>query len=222
MFSMNDILDIIKTDDVIQRMMKNTKSPKTHESFVHNWVQSELHDRLTQSRTIKLGTVMERIIRGKILRDSSMHLEDLKQKHYLRTALKPRGKGRREFDHLFADTSSGNIFFGELKCNLQLDSEKMSAVGTKMVSNTLELHDCYPHMKVQSYLVSLRFLSKDEIPSTRHKILTEKCQERDDIAIIGLNDYLKVFGVEPLSEEQYRRIVDTVCRTVLLHEDNII
>lgn len=97
---------------------------------------------LTQSQSIRLGIELENFFRDYILDKTSLRSMNQKCK-------------KKECDHLFMNDNI--LYYAELKCNLNLDSEKSVSTYKKCQLIKDELHSIYPNYKIRMFLVSLRF-----------------------------------------------------------------
>lgn len=144
---------------------------------------------LTQSQSIRLGTELENVFRDYILRQTSM-----------------RGMNEKcitkQCDHLFR--SGNTIYYAELKCNLNLDTEKSVSTYKKCQQIKNQLSCLYPHYDVRMFLVSLRFYKKELVPNT----IRNKYKNIDE-NLCGINDYLIQLGLEGfVDESEYKKFVN--------------
>lgn len=135
---------------------------------------------LSQSDCIKLGIALEKVLCETILKLTN--LENIKQPNY---------KGSKEKDFLFKDDNSNVIYYGELKTNLNLDTEKLPYTIDKIKNIYNELKLNYPTYKIIWVLISGRFINRTEIPKC---ILKKYLQIKDNI--VGINDFLQLLNIE--------------------------
>lgn len=114
---------------------------------------------MTQSQSIRLGIELEHLLNDYICKETSflrlermVHLERIGKKKI------------KQCDHIFHDVENNIIHYAELKCNLDLDSEKSVSTYIKCQQITDELRHIYPHCDVRMYLVSLIHHNKEFIP----------------------------------------------------------
>lgn len=144
---------------------------------------------LTQSQSIRLGTELENVFRDYILKQTSM-----------------RGMNEKcitkQCDHLFM--SGKTIYYAELKCNLNLDSEKSVSTYKKCKQIKHELYSMYPNYQIRMFLVSLRFYKKELIP----KNIQNKYKNIDE-NLCGISDYLVQLGLDGFVDEtEYKKFIN--------------
>lgn len=144
---------------------------------------------LTQSQSIRLGTELENLFRDHILVQTSMPSMNRKCK-------------KKECDHLFMIDNI--IYYAELKCNLNLDSEKSVSTYKKCQQIKDELHSMYPNYEIRMFLVSLRFYKKEIIPKN---IQNKYKSIRGNLC--GINDYLNQLGLDGFVDEtEYKKFIN--------------
>lgn len=150
---------------------------------------------LTQSQSIRLGTELENLFRDYILGQTSMLSMNRKCK-------------KKECDHLFMDDNI--IYYAELKCNLNLDSEKSVSTYKKCQHIKDELHSMYPNYEIRMFLVSLRFYTKELIPKNiqnKYKSIGEN--------LCGISDYLNQLGLDGFVDEtEYKTFINEFVETI--------
>lgn len=129
-------------------------------------ISSLINIPLTQSQCIKLGTHIENIIREFLC--SYEHIEDVRPK---------KVKGESERDHLFC--IGGHKIYAELKCNLNLDTEKLKKTCQKVLKVSGQ-------EKCDGYLLAIRYLN--DIPDCISK-------KYESVKVVGVSQYFKLFGV---------------------------
>lgn len=146
---------------------------------------------LTQSQSIRLGYELENLFRECILKRTLLCNLNRKCKN-------------KECDHIFMDKDKNIIYYAELKCNLNLDSEKSVSTYKKCQKITDELRIMYPNYEVCMYLVSLRFHRKELIPNNiRNKY---KCI---DTNLCGISDYFNHLGLDGFNNEtEYKKFIN--------------
>ena len=131
-------------------------------------ISSIISFELTQSQCITLGSRLEKILREYI--SSFDHVRDIKPKNK---------KGKKERDHLFCINGSKKIY-AELKCNLNLDTEKKSKTIEKVKYISSE-EQC------DGFLVALRYYTN--VPK-RVKL------KYNDIKVLSISEYFRLFDIE--------------------------
>ena len=103
--------------------------------------------KISQSKRIQLGSIYENILSEFIRLKTGF--KNIKEK--------PK-KGKRETDHLFLDDKNKKIYYAELKCNLNLDTEKSKSTVRKCLNlkRELENKEEYKDYEIKMFLVSLR------------------------------------------------------------------
>jgi hypothetical protein len=157
---------------------------------------------LSQSDCIKLGVSIESVLRD-IIMSLTKNIQDIKIKNI---------KGVKEKDHLFIDDIKKIIYYAELKCNINLDTEKSKAVSAKCISIVEELKEQYPSYFIHMKYVSCRHLNTIDIPK---KLLNKFSPIKEHI--VGVNDYLKFLNVEYQFEtiKSYKVFVNYVIEMML-------
>jgi hypothetical protein len=122
---------------------------------------------LTQSQCIKFGTHIEKILCTFIA--SYSHVENIRPQNR---------KGQSERDHLFR-FSDGRKLYAELKCNLNLDTEKRKKTQEK-VNKISNEEGC------DGYLLAVRYLN--EVPERIRK-------EYNAVKVLSVSEYFKLVDV---------------------------
>ena len=185
--TLETLFSSIKLNDYVS----NTKSNKVKDiSSLSFLVKKEL----SHSDCIKLGTGLEKVLR------------DICSKSTKFINIKPKNcKGQKEMDHLFISNNDDNddndakkiIIYAEFKSNINLDTEKSKATTNKILSIIDELKIKYPEYEVNGYLVSARYYDTKLIPS-----LFINKYETIKKNVIGINNYLQLFGNHTFTDEQ--------------------
>jgi len=150
---------------------------------------------LTHSQCIRLGNAMERTLRKWAVELSNYQ------------CIKPKNKkGKHERDLLFIDRSSKVIIYAEVKCNINLDTEKLAQTIQKCQEVNNELQNEYPDYTIKWYLIAGRYTHRCYIPTKlmkKYRSITEH--------VIGINNYLGEIGLDTvLTIADYREIVNNL------------
>lgn len=142
---------------------------------------------LSQSQCIKIGNALEKILNSWVEDEtgSGWKLMDLDMKIV---------KNEKQKDVLMMHAGRREIVYGEIKANLELDTEKAPKTVNKICKVHNALEEKYPEWTVQSYLVSGRYLSAADIPADIGKRF-KGLEERGLGGVIGVNDFLEIAGV---------------------------
>lgn len=129
---------------------------------------------ITQSTCIRLGNELETLVNLRI------HGETMRGGHRA---------GIRQKDFLYELPNTATLVYGEFKSNLNLDTEKRQATIAKVnaMAQDLELLERYPGWRIDTYLVSLRWLRTQDIPA-RYRASYANVQ------LIGIADFLDRIG----------------------------
>ena len=154
---------------------------------------------LSQSDCIKLGKGVEHILNHFITLFSG--LENIKE-HITK-------KGGKEKDHLFKDEKNKNIFYAEIKGNINLDTEKSPATYNKCRAIEEELKNTYTDYDVKMYLVNVRYYTKDIIPTdmkNKYKSIKDN--------LLGVNEYLNILSLNEqfTDENEYKTFINLLAR----------
>lgn len=165
-----------------------------------------IHPRYThqigQSTNIQLGHTMQDVV------IRIMSLSSIWKRVHI-----PNKRGKREKDHVFVNTVSGEVIVLEQKNNLDLDTEKCKSTSSKLTtlgdeiledSNIREILGRDP-TSIRSFILASRYLRKTDIPV----IISRKYP---DVPILGMDDLFEYAGVpgEALfgTEEAYREFIN--------------
>ena len=148
-----------------------------------------INKNLTQSQSIRLGIELENLFRDHILAQTAFRSINNKYKN-------------KECDHIFIHNNI--IYYAELKCNLNLDTEKSVSTYKKCQKITDALRIMYPDCVVRMFLVSLRFHTKELIPTkVKQKY---KCIDHN---LCGISDYLIQLGMDGFANEnEYKEFIN--------------
>ncbi len=195
-----NLYELIQTDiSILKYSQKNNKDINSL-SFL---IDPSLKNLLTQSDYIKIGTILENLLNKYILLNNS-NLENIK--------IKPI-KGKKETDHLFLDKSNNRIIYAELKSNLNLDTEKTPATINKCINIYNDLKDKYPKYEISWYIVSLRFLHKNNFPQFIKKKYYDVSNN-----VIGIDEYLKILNINSshtINEQSYIELLNFMIKSIL-------
>lgn len=164
---------------------KSDKSANTDNS-----ISSLINVPLTQSQCIKFGTHVEKLLRDFI--SSYDHVKNVRPQNK---------KGESERDHLFL-LNDGTKVYAELKCNLNLDTEKRKKTCEKIQKISKE-EDC------KGYLLAVRYING--IPNKVSK-------QYENVNLINVTDYFKIFDIPcPFggSELNYKMWLNQVARELV-------
>lgn len=183
-------------------------NPKKSEESLYSLVKRDL----SHSDAIKLGLAIEKIFCQMI--ETNPNLENIRSSKNI--------KGVQEKDHLFKSRTSNDVYYAEVKANLNLDTEKLPATIEKIHKITKELQAMYGKgIKVHPFLFTPRYVETKDIPSA----LSDKIKnEIDDYQkmiydfhvdfninhLVGINQYLSILGVKYQfkDEAQYKERLD--------------
>lgn len=162
--SVFNIMNIFKLTGIV--LAREAKKRKRKKVDINDSISSLISIPLTQSQCIRLGTIVEKILREFL--DSHEGVTDIKPKNK---------KGQKERDHLFK--LNGNKIYAELKCNLNLDTEKRKKT-CKKVQDISSEEEC------TGYLLAVRYLN--ELPQRIMKSYSS-------VNVISLSEYFKLFNL---------------------------
>jgi hypothetical protein len=155
---------------------------------------SLLTRRVTQSTNIRLGNELENVHNMYIL--SSCDVTDIRPKNK---------KGVKQKDLLIE--KDGGIIYAEFKSNLNLDTEKRLATRNKVNAIAEELKCTRPECEIRPFLVSLRYLTKSDIPAHMYSTYS-------DVELIGIRDMYNDILEHPMAELEdytvYKRFLMTI------------
>ncbi len=148
---------------------------------------------LSQSQNIKLGICMEKLFEDIVSKNTNW-----------KNINEGNKKGEHQTDHLWV--SGNRLIYVEQKNNINLDTEKTIKTESK-VKEVIEKYS--GDHKVEGYILATRYLSIEEdiaktIIKTKYK----------NIPVIGVNEYLKLFGLKPIDTyDTYKSIINDVIKT---------
>ena len=179
------------TSNYFKNISINKSNPIKNES-----ISSLISIPLTQSQCIKIGIHIENIIREFI--NLYEHVEDIRPNKNL--------KGVSERDHLFR--VGEHKIYAELKCNLNLDTEKLNKTCEKVLKISKQ-------EKCDGYLLALRYLN--DIPDNIVK-------KYENVKIVGVSQYFNLFKIPcPFggNEMIYKIWLNQVARELVYKEGNL-
>jgi ribosomal protein L30/L7E len=182
-----DWSNVIKTNNYINEK-ETEKVSKDKHSFC-----SLIDTPLSQSQNIKLGICMEKLFEDIVSKNTEW-----------KNINEGNKKGEHQTDHLWG--SGNRIVYVEQKNNINLDTEKTIKTESK-VKEVIEKYS--GDYKVEGYILATRYLSVEEdiaktIIKTKYK----------NIPVIGVNEYLKLFGLKPIDTyDTYKSIINDVIKT---------
>lgn len=162
----------------------------------YNSISYIVKKQLSQSQSIKLGIIMEKVLTDLIL-ESNSNLKSIKPKNE---------SGKKEKDHLFMDENNKIIYYSEIKSNLNLDTEKSKETSNKCIDIYNTLIKKYKNYKVNMYLVGIRYFVKEIIP----KNIINKY---DNISehVVGVNEYLSSLNCNiKFNEDEYIEYINDI------------
>ena len=187
-----DWSDVIKTNNYINEK-ETEKVSKDKHSFC-----SLIDTPLSQSQNIKLGICMEKLFEDIVTKNTEW-----------KNINEGNKKGEHQTDHLWvsgASVSGNRLVYVEQKNNINLDTEKTIKTESK-VKEVIEKYS--GDYNVEGYILATRYLSVEEdiaktIIKTKYK----------NIPVIGVNEYLKLFGLKPIDTyDTYKSIINDVIKT---------
>jgi hypothetical protein len=159
-------------------------------------ISSLLNVPLTQSQCIKFGTHVEKILR-----------DFISSYHHVKNVRPQNKKGESERDHLFL-LDDGRKIYAELKCNLNLDTEKRKKTCEKV-------HKISKEEECEGYLLAVRYI--DEIPE-------KVAKQYDTVNLVSVSQYFKLFNVScPFgnSELLYRMWLNQIARELVCRDEDL-
>jgi hypothetical protein len=185
---------IILDNKYVQKCVSNKKKDIHSLSYLITY-------NLSQSDCIKIGIGLENVLRDLIL-CLAHELIDIKPKNK---------KGNKEKDHLFVNNNNKNIYYAELKSNLNLDTEKTKSTYIKCLEIKKDLQKEYNNMNIIMFLVSTRHYTTNIIPQS---IISKYEPIKDNL--IGINEYFKLLSV-PIkfdNEKEYIYILNLLAKSM--------
>lgn len=149
---------------------------------------------LSQSQSVRLGIELEDFLRDFILNHNSTGW-----------VLAPsRSIAKKQCDHLFHNRTTNQTVYAEIKCNLNLDTEKSVQTMAKCRLVQASLRAMYPYDDIRMCLVGLRYCTTDSI----HTKIRRKFKDFGE-HVYGVNEYLGLFGIDGFtSEEEYSQFLN--------------
>jgi hypothetical protein len=181
---------IIKNNNYVKNCTSNKKKDYNSLSYL-------VDKTLSTSDCIKLGIGLEKVLVDIILQTNNK-LENIKTKNKA---------GTKERDHLFKCEELKTIYYAEIKCNLNLDTEKSKTTIEKCLQIFQELKNEFPEYTIKMYLVGGRYYTKKIIPlviSKKYVILNE--------SLVGINEYFNELNVNIIfnCEEPYKEFINVL------------
>lgn len=152
--------------------------------------------KLSQSDCIKLGIAVEKVLSDIIL-EFNKDLVSIKTKNC---------KNKKEKDHLFLNKTTKQVFYSELKANLNLDTEKSIATYKKCLSIVKDLKKVYPGYTIHWCLLGLRYYERGLIEK---KIISKYSTIHKNV--YGMNEYLCMLDIDiTYDETSYRQFMNKI------------
>ncbi len=134
---------------------------------------------LSHSQKIKLGHGLEHFLNDLIKKNTKYKCINKKK------FLKPN-----QIDGLYENIKLKKIIYTEYKSNIILDSQKRKATINHCNDIYNKISKLYTNYSVYGYVVNFRFLYIKDMPNITSLL---KCKNQDNIKIIGINEFLKIF-----------------------------
>lgn len=122
-------------------------------------------------------------------------------------------KGKKECDLLFKCECTKQIYYAEVKCNINLDTEKSKSTIDKIMIIVTELQKSYPDYKINSYLIAARYIHSKDIS---HTLLNKYSEIKENVC--GINDFIEIIGCSDMkfgSESEYKCFINKVAYKLL-------
>jgi len=193
---MEELKIIIDNNEYIKSCKSNKKKDFNSLSYL-------IDITLSQSDSIKLGIAMEKLLVDIIINKNS-NLENIKLHNNI--------KGISEKDHLFKNELKKEIYYAEIKSNLNLDTEKSKATSVKCLKILDELKAEYKDYNVKMYLVGIRYISKTQIS----KVINNKYTIIKN-NLVGINEYFNELNIDYnfSNEDNYKIFLNYVVNKML-------
>ena len=180
-------------------ILKNNKYIGAHsdpKNSPHSLSSLVPHLGLSQSQKIQLGHCMDYAVRDAIVAHGSGWSN----------IRKPVRKGEKETDHLWVHEETKKLVYAEFKANIELDTEKSKATDEKCADIAATLAKENPGYTITYAIVALRYLdSREEVAKSQIKKYTKT-------AVMGINEYLRVFGIPEFAEyPDYVAVIKEAC-----------
>ena len=151
--------------------------------------------KMSQQQNIMLGKCVEEFFRAFVIDNN------------VKSICEKTKKGEKETDHLYINEKEKTIIYCEQKNNINLDTEKSVETKNKVKQMREQIKRKYPDYTIECYIFAARYLSKDE--TVAKDIIKRKYK---DIDVIGVNDFLKLFDIEPIEDyDMYKKIIHEIC-----------
>lgn len=186
-----NLYSFIENNNYVKKCFSNDEKDFNSLSYL---IKKEKH--LSQSDCIKMGHGMENVLTDLIMSKSTLDLKNIKRKN---------SKGKKETDHLFVDEVNKNIYYAELKSNLNLDTEKCKSTSEKCILLENEMKELYPDYTIHMNLLGLRYYTKELIP----KVIANKYLNITT-SVIGVNEYFDILKMNCKfdNEDDYKEFLN--------------
>jgi hypothetical protein len=193
-----DELKIIDIYDIVDHnnYLVNCKSNKKKD---YNSISYLIDKPCSQSDCIKLGIAIERCLIDIIL-ELNKNLINIKNTF-----------NQRECDHLFMSKTNKQIYYTELKTNLNLDTEKSKSTINKCILIEQELKKSYPDYEIKWCLLGLRYLNNSFIPN----FIINKYKSIQD-NVLGINEYFDLLSINyKFDENEYKKFINYIMNKII-------
>lgn len=188
--------EIVNNCKYLQPLNKNIKTTSSRDSYCSLSYLIK-HINLSQSEKIKLGKGLECFLNDAISTNKSWKI------------LKVQLDFNCQIDELIINEKEKKIIYSEYKSNLALDSQKRNIMYIHCSKIQTLLQEKYPDYTISTFILNLRFLSKEDIP----KYIIQRFDKYNNVlTICGLNDYLQIFNLQIFENYfEYTNLLEYIC-----------
>ena len=101
-------------------------------------------------------------------------------------------KGNKDIDNLFIDHENNFVYYNEVKCNLELDSEKKIVTAKKVRYIEEHLKNIFPEYKIVAHVLNMAWEGKK--------------RDIHGVPIFYMKDYFSLVGLGKITEDEYNKM----------------
>lgn len=100
--------------------------------------------------------------------------------------------GNKDIDNLFIDHENNFVYYNEIKCNLNLDSEKKIVTAKKVRYIEQHLKNIFPTYKIVARILNMAWDGKK--------------RDMHGVPILYMKDYFSLVGLGKITEDEYNKM----------------
>jgi hypothetical protein len=182
-------MDNEKALQLLMECFDEEKKKAKSTSLIKIWLDSP---ELPQSSLIAFGKMFEKWVSH--LASEKYEVLTLDKDLYIT----PKGefvekkKGNKDIDNLFIDHENNFVYYNEIKCNLNLDSEKKIVTAKKVRYIEQHLKNIFPAYKIVASILNMAWEGKK--------------RDIHGVPILYMKDCFSLIGLGKITEDEYNKM----------------